>query len=133
MTHLVQSRTLALQILTASISNILVVGPIFECDLHDSSDPDITPPRLWVHVEKVRLNSRHGRGPSVVSKDFVRKADYFPPFYVSEFRAATGRRPLGHVFRTKAPIEFRLNGRSFKEARFSKVKSEWLCFRERVF
>ena len=133
MTHLVQSSTLALQIVPRSISDILVVGPIFECDLYNSSDANIAPPRLGVYVDKVRLNPRDGRRPSVVSKDFVRKPDNLPPFYVRELRAAARGRPLRHVFRTEASIEFCLYDRSFEGTRFFKVKRGWLCFRERVF
>ncbi len=90
MTYLVQCRTFALQIIPSAISNILMVGSVFERDLHDGGDTDAAPSRFRINVHEIRVNLRYGRGPSIVSKDFVRKPDYLPTFYIRELWAAAG-------------------------------------------
>jgi len=112
MTHLVQSSTLAPQIIPCAIADIFVVGPILKCDFYEGRDPDVVSPRFGVHVDEIRLDFRHGRAPPVITKNLVRQSYDFPSLHVRQLWSPARCRPLGNVFWTEASVEFRLYDRS---------------------
>ena len=131
-TYLVQCGTFTLQILPSTISNVFVVGSILKCDLHNCSDTDTISPRFGVHVQKVRLDLRHGRAPSIVTENLVGKSYDLPPFHVRQLWSPARGWSLGHVFRAKASVECRLYARSLREGRWSNAKNRRLCLREGI-